>query len=251
MLVALNFMLPLICTITVWLVYQRWDRWVGRLSPFVWPFRRRKRFGLRSWATRAFLLNTSADEIRRHLDLLPEISAESLMYQRAADDPSGISALFGMFPGRRFPTGIEIEWLNADTLEIHCKPYADWPASHEDQAPLPLKQRQRLADHMLLYLEPQPLGGSRVSYELQTPAWFYIALAAASAMALWIAWAISTYSFAHTLFSGTGVSPRYWLPIGILWAPAIVGVARILRLQSVSLMDSVVSTFGELIPHAD
>jgi hypothetical protein len=202
------------------------------------------------------VLDAPTDDVKAKLDVLPEISTETLLFDPSSSGAAGsgsgrsrspFSALWGLFPGKKLSTGIEIEWLDDQTADIHALQYSDWPDNPEDEANLPMKQRQRLADHLMIYVEPTSDNGTRISYELEVPAWIYVLSGAIVVFLLWIAWAVSG------LVADKGYAWIRW-DAAVLWFPLTWIATRIIvvfRLQSISLLDNVISTFGSMDPRHD
>ena len=110
--------LLLIVGVPVLLIYRSWARWVDRLADRLWPFEKPRRFGLRSWAARSFVLNTPAEEVRRRLNELTEMewSETGLGSSKAREViSSGLAALSPLLGVRKVSTGVEVEWLDDQT----------------------------------------------------------------------------------------------------------------------------------------
>lgn len=241
-----DVILVLAVGLPIFLACRRWAEWVDRLSDRLQPFERPRRFGRRSWAARSFVLKTPADEVVRSVDTLTEAE-----WTASEDNP--FSALAPMLGSEKVPTGIEIEWLDGETASLHARQYADWPHTPEDERRLPFKQRQRLAENVLLYIEPLADENARVSYELQFPAWIYVIYAAVLLFMLWATWCVAECQDSAPCARLAG---RYGLELGwLLWNMAVpwilvvwavVNAVRLLRLQNISLLDNVISTFGSM-----
>lgn len=228
-------------------VYKRWVRWVNRLLPYQFNFERPRRFGARSWAARAFVVTSSPSVVKERLNALCEITLENIL-SREEGKPSlfSVAAMFGQ---KIFPTGIQVEWLDEETADLRARMYADWPDNLEDSVKLPLKQRQMLAEHALIYIKQENSGCTRIEYEIEKPSWFYIMSGAMILLALWTAWGAS--NLARILTPAAHQSALLpWLFVntiafGIALALVIGMVLPILRLQSISLFDNVIAGFGE------
>ena len=244
--------------VPVYLACRKWTEWTSRLSDMVQPFEKPRRFGRRSWAARSFVLDAPADKIRQDLNALTEMEwtsapSEPSRQSKAGDDIStGLMAVAPLFGSRTVPTGVEIEWLDDETAELHARQHADWPSIPEDEVRLPFKQRQRLAERVMLHIVPLPDGRTRISYELRTPDWVYVMGGTAFLAALWISWGLwelqSVRLFAE-LTRQYGLKPEWLLwntaTFWILAAWMVTYIARLIRLQNISLLDGVISTFGQ------
>lgn len=141
---------------------------------------------------------------------------------------------------RKFPSGITVEWLDRQTADVRARQYSDWPPSMIDGSHLPLRQRQRLAEHLILHVEPTVEGMTSISYELERPMWVYVMVTAAVLLSAWLTWGILSFGWARSM---------QILHCILLWSSAglaIVYAMRILRLQSVGLLDAIISTLGPL-----
>ena len=141
-----------------------------------------------------------------------------------------------------FETGIEADWIAHDTARLRARAYADWPVNALDEADLPAKQHQMTFEHALIQIEPQGERRTRVSYELQTPAWIYMLITAIMFLMGWAAW----LSW-RTLGPETRLDKVTLALTAVLMTVALSSSVSILRLQSIALMDSVVRTFGSTV----
>jgi len=248
--------LLLIIGVPILLIYRSWARWVDRLADRLWPFEKPRRFGLRSWAARTFVLNTPADEVRRRLNELTEMewSETGLESSKAREVlSSGLAALSPLLGVRKVSTGIEVEWLDHQTVELHARQYADWLPTPEDDTRLPFKQRQRVAERALLHIEPAPGGRTRVSYELRAPVWIYVMSAAITLSIAWISWGVWEYqrgAFFAEWAPRHGINTTWALwNAAVFWIPlawVATRISKVIRLQNISLLDNVISTFGQM-----
>lgn len=230
--------------IPIFLVYRRWHGWVEREPANDRPFSGRRRFGLRSWAARSFVLDKPVEHVREAIDRLPEMSyPEAAAIVEARGRTSSFMALATLTGKQVFETGIETEWLTQDTLEIRAHSYADWPMNALDRAELSAKQHQMLFEHAILRVERSDEAVTRVSYELETPAWAYLLYGAIILFVLWIAWLIG-----RTLAPAAYVARMNLAGMAVLVVWVLTRVTEVLRLQSIALMDSVLGTFGTPVP---
>ena len=139
----------------------------------------------------SFVLDKPVAHVKEQIDGLPE-----MLYPEAAamiairGRTSNFMALAPLAGKQVFETGIEIEWLTHDTVEIRAHSYADWPLNALDDAALPAKQHQMVFEHAILHIEPHGEKQTRVSYELQTPVWTYLLSGAIILLVVWLAWLI-------------------------------------------------------------
>lgn len=243
-LLLLGFALP------IRYLYLKWGGWVDQKSPLLRPFTYAKRYARRSWVTRSFVIETPIDDVRRRLKELPEISMETLLF-----DPSksrSISPLLAMAGNRTFDTGIELNWLGPDTVEIHARQYADWPANAEDDVNLPIKQRQRLVERVVFHLKSEGLESARVSYEMETPSWVYIMNIAIILLVITAAWGMLQFQLSEAFGRTAGkMLMMVIVNTSILWIPlawVATRITAVFRFQSISLLDNVISTFGKMLP---
>lgn len=247
--------------VPIFLACRRWAEWVDRLSDRLWPFEKPKRFGRRSWAARSFVLEASAEDVVRRIDGLTEMACDSAASARPESARAGDAvssqflAMAPMLGKQTIETGIEIEWLDEQTAEMEARQYADWPATAEDDAQLPFKQRQRVVEQAVLYIEPMSGNRTRVSYELRVPDWIYVMAGAALVLAAWLTWGLwelQAVELFGSLARHYGLEPQWLLwntaALWILLGWMVPHVARLIRLQSVSLLDNVIATFGETAP---
>jgi len=245
----------------IFLVYRRWKRWVDRLSDYAESFEKPRRFGFRSWAARSFVLDITAEQIKQQLDSLTELTLEEATSIVASRGPSkarqagrfsfaGLASLSGQ---QTFPTGIEVDWTDSETAELQTQSYADWPLNPEDDARLPAKQRQMLFRHAVIHAEPQGEGRSRVSYELEVPIWAYVMSGMILLLIGWAGW-ILWHVFAaqaHIDPLATRLEQLNITLIGAALAWISTRMIGVLRLQSISLFENVISTFGRLVPRGE
>ncbi|MCL6519618.1 MAG: hypothetical protein K6T99_07260 [Armatimonadetes bacterium] len=231
------------------LVYKRWVRWVDRLSPYQRPFEHSRRFGVRSWAARAFVVTSSPIAVKERINALGEITLENLL--KREEDKSSLLSMATMFGKSSFPTGIQVEWLDQETADLRARMYADWPENLEDSVRLPLRQRQMLAEHAVIYIKPEDDRCTKIEYEIEKPMWVYILSGALILLALWTAWGASNLVRILTP-SHLQSALLPWLYVntavfGAALACVIGTILPILKLQSISLFDNVIAGFGEII----
>lgn len=230
--------------IPIFLLDRKWQGWVGRQPANDRPFPGRRRFGLRSWATRSFVLDKPVKHVKELIDGLPEMSyAEAAAMIGVRGRTSSFMALAPLTGKQVFETGIETEWLTHDTVEIRAHSYADWPLNALDDAPLPARQHQMVFEHAVLHVAPHGEKQTRVAYELETPVWTYLLSGAIILLVVWIAWLVR-----RTLGPAADVERMNLAAMAVLTAWALTRVTEVLRLQSIGLMDSVVRTFGTPVP---
>ncbi len=230
--------------IPIFLLYRRWHAWVEREPASDRPFQGRRRFGLRSWAARSFVLDKPVAHVKEMIDSLPEMSyAEAAAMIEARGRTGSVMALAPLTGKQVFETGIEIDWLTHDTVEIRAHSYADWPLNALDDAALPAKQHQMLFEHAILRVEPDGEKHARLDYELRTPVWTYLLCGAIILLVVWIAWLIG-----RTLAPAADIARMNLAGMAVLTAWVITRVTEVLRLQSIGLMDSIIRTFGAPVP---
>lgn len=249
-LILIDVLLILGFAIPVRYLYLKWGEWVGRKDPFLREFTHRKRFGWKSWVKRSFRINASMEDVQKHVNTLSEMSIETLIFDPVKSKT--MSPILAAMPNRKFATGIEINWLNANTVEINAGQYADWPANEEDDINLPIKQRQRLVEHLVFHLEPGDLNTTVISYEMETPTWIYIMLASIILLLIAATWGMLNLQLSEAFIKAAGKNHKMIIVnTSILWVPLAIITTRILgvfRLQSISLIDNVILTFGKMIP---
>ncbi|MHB1458079.1 MAG: hypothetical protein ACYC0V_14310 [Armatimonadota bacterium] len=244
MLLILGFALP------VRYLYLKWNEWVSRKEPYMRAFIHEKRFGWKSWVRRSFQINASMEEVHKHVNDLSEMSIETLLFDPVKSKT--MSPILAAMPNRKFATGIEINWLNPNAVEINARQYADWPANEEDDINLPIKQRQRLVEHLVFYIEPGELNTTKISYEMETPVWIYVMLTSIILLLIAATWGMLNLQMTEAFIKAAGKNHKMIIVnTSILWIPLAAITTRILsvfRLQSISLIDNVISTFGKMIP---
>ena len=85
--------------IPIFLLHRRWHGWVGREPANDRPVPGRRRFGLRSWAARSFVLDKPVAHVKEQIDGLPE-----MLYPEAAamiGIPRAHQQLHGVGPSDR------------------------------------------------------------------------------------------------------------------------------------------------------
>ncbi|MHB0999497.1 MAG: hypothetical protein ACYC27_09645 [Armatimonadota bacterium] len=252
-LIAIDILLLLAFAFPVYYLRKIWNDWVNNKSEFLRPYTEPLQFGRRSWASRSFVLNTSVDEVRRHIDELPEINMDAIL-----NDPSkasSVSPLLYVLPNKIQPTGIEVKWINANTVDIHARQYSDWPSNPEDDTPLPMKQRQRLVEHLVIHVQPESGNRTKISYELEIPSWIYVVTGAIILLLLAATWGMLDYQLGEafqSMASGQGYNTSLIIwNTALLWVPLAwiaTRITQVFRLQSISLIDNVISTFGVMMP---
>ena len=233
MVIILNILLAVVIGVPIFRALRLWEEWVKQSSMLVRPFTWTKRFGWRSWASRGFVLNTSPEDVVAKINLLPEKDWTTNQSNTTIGD-SDMAALAPMLGKTKFETGIKVEWIDDKTVELRAWQHADWPVLREDVKHLPLRQRQRLAEHVILHVEPDGSGKTRVGYEVELPAWVLVAAAATLLLMGWIARMTVVLHLIPLLLNLVFIS---------LFA---VWFGRILKLQNISLLDNLVSTFGPI-----
>lgn len=232
--------------VPVFVFRRKWDSWADRTSHQRKPFKGRRRFGLRSWAARSFILDTPREEVVCRINTLTEMD-----WTASPGDETGLGALAPMLGNRKIETGIKIDWLDDETAEFQARQHAEWPPMPDDGSHLPLRQRQRLAERVMLHVSPESGGRTRVSYELQLPSWVLITSAAAVVLLAWITWglwALQSYDLYTQILNRHGLQPAWLLRnTAVLWvltAWVLHNLMRIFRLQNISLLDNLIATFG-------
>jgi hypothetical protein len=179
------------------------------------------------------------------LNALQEITLGELS-DRAQEKPAVLS-LAGILGKQTFATGIELRWLDGETAELRARQYADWPESPGDHAALPWKQGQLLAERALLHISRRPDGCTRVDYELYVPTWVYVM---AVAMALLVLWGASCLQDSVVRLAGLHGASLWFrtsqIAYAVLLAWLLTRLIPMLRLQSVSLFDSLGGSLGEM-----
>lgn len=243
LMILIDIVILLVVGIPILVLYRKWQAWVERDQRLIRPFDRQKRFGLRSWATRSFVLEAPIEHVKELIDGLPEMSyADAAAIISSRGRSSNFMALAPLTGKQVFETGIQTEWIAPDTVEIRAHPYADWPLNVLDDAELPAKQHQMVLEHALLYVEPNGEKRTLVSYELETPAWTYLLSGALVLLVGWVAWLVW-----RTLGPGAYADRMNLLIMAVITIWVLTRVIDVMRLQSVGLMDGVIRTFGSPI----
>ncbi len=245
LMILIDILILLAVGVPIALLHRKWRAWVDREPQYAWPFDRPRRFGLRSWAARSFVLDKPVERVKELIDGLPEMDyaeAAAMVGARGSAVSGSFMALAPLAGRQVFETGIETEWTAPDTAELHARAYADWPVNVLDSADLPAKQHQMTFEHALLHVQPHQENKTRVSYELQAPPWVYMLVAAIVLLVGWAAWmlwrALGPESAVEKINLGLMAVLTGWL---------LASSASVLRLQSMALMDSVVRTVGPLV----
>ena len=242
--VAVDIIILLAVGVPIAVLHRKWRAWVDRQSANLRPFREKRRFGLRSWAARSFVLEKPVEHVREMIDDLSEMSyAEAAAMVQVRGRPSNFMALAPLTGKQVFETGIETEWLSHDTAEIGSHSYADWPLNATDEGTLPAKQHQMVFEHAFLRVEPHDEGQTQVSYELETPAWVYLLYVAIVLLVAWVTWLVGRALDPVEQLQRTNLAL-----MALLTTCGLARMASVLRLQSIALMDSVIRTFGSPVP---
>ena len=82
---------------------------------------------------------------------------------------------------------------------------------------------------------------------METPAWIYVVSGALFVLVLWATWMVW-----DPLHRARPWLSLWWLELNsvVIFAPLVYMVTRILRLQSISLIDNVISAFGPMTPRS-
>jgi hypothetical protein len=248
-LILIDILLILGFALPVRYLHLKWGEWVSRKDPYLREYIHDKKFGWKSWVRRSFAINSSIEDVRKHVNALSEMSIDTLIFDPVKSKT--MSPILAAMPNRKFNTGIDINWLNPDKVEINARQYADWPANEEDDINLPIKQRQRLVEHIIIHLEPGDLNTTKISYEMETPSWIYIMLVSIILLLIAATWGMLNLQMSEAFIKAAGKNHKMIIVnTSILWIPLAVVTTRILsvfRLQSISLLDNVILTFGKLI----
>lgn len=249
-LIIIDILLILGFALPVRYLYLKWGEWVSLKDQYLREYPYKKQFGWKSWVTRSFQINASMEEVHKHIDALSEMNLETLIFDPVKSKT--MSPILAAMPNKKFATGIEINWLNTNSVEINARQYADWPANEEDDINLPIKQRQRLVEHLIFHLEPGDLNTTKISYEMETPSWIYIMLVSIILLLIAATWGMLNLQLSDAFIKVAGKNSKMIIVnTSILWIPLAVITTRILsvfRLQSISLIDNVILTFGKMIP---
>ncbi len=245
LMILIDILILLAVGVPIALLHRKWREWVDREPQNIWPFDGTRRFGLRSWAARSFVIDKPIAHVKELIDGFPEINyaeAAAMVSARGSAVSGSFMALAPLTGRQVFETGIETEWIAPDTVEIRARAYADWPVNALDSADLPAKQHQMTFEYALLHVKPHQENGTRVSYELQAPPWVYMLVAAIVLLVGWAAWMLW-----RALGPDSAVEKANFGLMAVLTAWLLTSTASVLRLQSVALMDSVVRTLGPLV----
>lgn len=234
-------------------LYKKWGDWVNQKSRLLRPFEYELIFGRRSWVARSFDIDSPIEFVRDKINALRKISLESLMFD--AEKSKSISPLVTIAGEREYDTGIEISWIDENTAIIKARQYADWPANEEDDVHLPAKQRQRLVERLVIHLKPIGFDKTRVSYEMEIPVWIYVLNIAIVLLVIAAAWAMLQFQMRDAFVKAAGKNHAFIvINTTILWiAIAYIStrITGVFRLQSISLIDNVIATFGRIVSDDD
>ncbi len=240
MLILIDIIILAAIGLPIALLCRRWQAWINRGPRTLRPFRAARRFGLRSWAARSFVLDTPPERVKERIDDLPEMSyADAAALIAARGRTASFMALAPLAGKQVFETGIETDWIAPDTVEIRAHSYADWPLNALDDAELPAKQYQMMFERAIVRVERHGENRARVSCELETPVWAWMLSGAIALLVGWAAWMVW-----RSLSPGAGAERANTAIMAALTAWTATRVTELLRLQSIALMDSVVRTFG-------
>lgn len=239
----LNAIIALSVGVQVSLAYRKWTQWVDRMSTRVCVFDKPRRFGWRSWIARSFILDTPIAEVIRRINQLTEQEwPASTRAQHSTQ--SYLSAIAALMSAGKVPTGIEVEWIDGNTARITARQYADWPELVCHDETLPFRQNQLTVRDLFVYVEENPAGGTKLSYEAQTPIWLFVLLAAIMLFVVWIAKALWWFQLSHHAATVLTHLNVLILVTILLWIALLC--VRVLKLQSVSLLDRVVYNLGNM-----
>lgn len=249
-LLVIDIILILCFALPIKYLYEKWGNWVNQKAELLREYEYEKMFGRRSWATRSFEIDSSIELVRKKINSLPEISMEALLY-----DPhksKNLSPFITLAGDRTFATGIDIEWIDSNTVIINAQQYSDWPANPEDDINLPAKQRQRLAEKLVFHLKSIGTDHTLISYEMETPIWIYVLNTAIVLLLIAAAWGMLQFQNNDAFIKAAGKNHSIIVAnTAILWIPIAwisTRIAGVFQLQSISLIDNVISTFGKMQP---
>jgi len=239
----LNAVIALSVGVQVCLAYRKWSQWIDRISTRASVFDKPRRFGWRSWIARSFILDTPTAEVVKRINELTEQEWPANTTAQHSSQ-SYLSAIAPLISAGKVPTGIEVEWIDSNTARIMARQYADWPELVCCDKALPFRQNQLTVRDLFVYVEENPGGGTKLSYEAQTPIWLFALLGTIVLFIVWIARAL--WWFQVSRHATKVLTPLNVLVLVIILFWIALLCVRVLRLQSVSLLDSLVYSLGNM-----